>query len=98
MFCPKHSDDVQLEHCDAVCFLRNRVRFLDKHGNPGAPLQGQVLLYFGLRSLDFASQFGEKGVVFCLLRAGAASDWFLGRMMPEGSIRAILLDTGFSPS
>ena len=32
---------------DALCFVRGRVKFLDPEGRPGAPLQGQVVFYFG---------------------------------------------------
>ena len=31
----------------AVFFPKGRIRFLDPEGNPGAPLQGQLLCYFG---------------------------------------------------
>jgi len=31
----------------AVCFIAGRVRFLDPSGAPGAPLQGQMLVYIG---------------------------------------------------
>lgn len=31
----------------ALCFTDKRIRFLDPNGNPGAPLQGQAILYFG---------------------------------------------------
>lgn len=36
-----------LSACSAVCFPQSRVRFLDPCGKLGAPLQGQMLLYFG---------------------------------------------------
>ena len=47
----------------AVCFPRGRVRFLDPEGNPGAPLQGQAVLYFGERRDVFAEEFGQFGAV-----------------------------------
>lgn len=36
-----------LSACSAVCFPQSRVRFLAPYGKLGAPLQGQMLLYFG---------------------------------------------------
>ena len=52
------------EACVAVCFLRGRVKFIDKEGNPGgAPLQGQAVLYFGEHIGEFASEFMELGRV-----------------------------------
>lgn len=51
--------------CSAACFLRGRVRFLDPAGNPGAPLQGQALLYFGPHADSFAQQFQQFGVSLC---------------------------------
>lgn len=48
----------------AVCFPSGRVRFLDADGNPGAPLQGQAVVYFGPNQTDFARQFKLFGVVF----------------------------------
>lgn len=54
-----------LKHAAAVCFIGGRVRFLDKDGNrANAPLQGQVLLYFGPSSLDFEVECRELGSVF----------------------------------
>lgn len=50
------------EHAAAICFPRGRVRFLDPEGNPGAPLQGQAVLYFGPRAVAFRSRFADFGV------------------------------------
>jgi len=52
-----------LEHCQAVCFIKGRVRFLDEEGNPGHPLQGQMALYFGGNYISFESIFSNFGVV-----------------------------------
>ena len=53
-----------LNACDAVCFLSQRVKFIDKAGNPtGAPLQGQAVLYMGNKIKEFVNQFSIAGVV-----------------------------------
>jgi hypothetical protein len=46
---------------DAVCFPSSRVRFLDPDGNPGAPLQGQAILYAGDNPSLFCSVFSSIG-------------------------------------
>jgi hypothetical protein len=56
-----------LSACSAVCFPRGRVRFLDPSGRPGAPLQGQMVLYFGDNVSVFIASFKEFGV--CLANA-----------------------------
>lgn len=48
----------------AVCFPRSRVRFLDPDGNPGAPLQGQAIIYMGACAEQFAAAFAGFGAVF----------------------------------
>jgi ParB family chromosome partitioning protein len=48
---------------DAVCFPVGRVRFLDPDGNPGAPLQGQSVVYFGPNVAGFNDAFSAFGVV-----------------------------------
>jgi len=45
----------------AVVFTEKRVRFLDPEGNPGAPLQGQAILYFGDNEDGFISNFSTFG-------------------------------------
>lgn len=45
----------------AVVFPRSRVRFLDPNGEPGAPLQGQTIIYFGDRPGAFLDEFGRFG-------------------------------------
>ena len=52
-----------LSAASAVCFPRSRVRFLDPYGNPGAPLQGQAVIYMGDRPKAFCSAFAEQGAV-----------------------------------
>ena len=53
-----------LNHCKAVCFIKGRVRFIDKNGKEsGAPLQGQTILYFGYNTEKFGSIFSQFGVV-----------------------------------
>lgn len=47
----------------AICFPRGRIRFIDPEGNPGAPLQGQAVLYLGDSASAFASAFDEFGFV-----------------------------------
>jgi ParB family chromosome partitioning protein len=48
----------------AICFPKSRVRFLDPQGNPGAPLQGQAILYFGMNPAKFAEEFNHYGATF----------------------------------
>ena len=45
----------------AVCFPTGRVRFLDPEGNPGAPLQGQAVVYVGDEPEKFMEAFREFG-------------------------------------
>jgi len=52
-----------MEKATAVAFIKGRVRFLDPEGNPGAPLQGQCLLYFGEKIKDFYQQFERFGII-----------------------------------
>lgn len=47
----------------AVFFPRSRVRFLDPQGMPGAPLQGQALVYVGDRWREFEQEFSGEGIV-----------------------------------
>lgn len=51
------------EACSALCFPRSRVRFLDPEGNPGAPLQGQAVIYCGPNVGAFSREFETFGVV-----------------------------------
>ena len=52
-----------MEVASAICFPRGRVRFIDKEGNPGAPLQGQAVLYLGENADKFASEFADMGKI-----------------------------------
>lgn len=51
------------QESDMICFPSGRVRFVDEEGNPGAPLQGQAVLYFGKQLDLFAINFETFG--FC---------------------------------
>lgn len=54
-----------LASCDSVCFLSGRVKFMDTAGKAnGAPLQGQMVVYFGDNRASFAQAFEKLGVVF----------------------------------
>ena len=46
----------------AMCFVKTRVKFTDKYGDPGAPLQGQVILYIGDYIKEFYNEFKKYGV------------------------------------
>jgi len=48
----------------AVCFPKSRIKFLDPQGKPGAPLQGQAIIYFGDRSESFREEFSTYGATF----------------------------------
>jgi len=51
--------------CSTVCFPAGRIKFLDKNNEPlGAPLQGQMILYFGDKAKLFIKQFSQFGVCF----------------------------------
>ena len=52
-----------LSEASAVCFILGRIKFLDPAGNLGAPLQGQVVLYFGKNCGIFNKSFSSFGVV-----------------------------------
>ena len=53
--------------CSAICFPKSRIKFLDPEGNPGAPLQGQAVIYFGPNVQPFIAEFSVFG---CVLRYG----------------------------
>lgn len=53
-----------MNHCKAICFIKGRVKFIDKEGKmSGAPLQGQTMLYFGDDPIRFGEIFRPFGVV-----------------------------------
>lgn len=63
----------------AICFLRGRVKFLDKTGKPAnTPVQGQAILYIGSDVEHFRSRFSGLGVVVLpvreVLEAGTMCD------------------------
>jgi ParB family chromosome partitioning protein len=47
----------------AACFPAGRIRFLDPEGKPGAPLQGQAVLFFGAHTEEFCASFSSLGLV-----------------------------------
>ena len=52
-----------LEAASAVCLPKSRIKFLDPQGNPGAPLQGQAILYMGANVETFQEAFQQEGAV-----------------------------------
>ena len=46
-----------------VCFPSSRIRFLSPEGKPGAPLQGQAILYLGNNYQGFADAFAGFGTI-----------------------------------
>lgn len=63
----------------AVCFVRGRVKFLDRTGKPAnTPVQGQAVLYVGPNVEHFRSRFSAFGLVVIpvreVLEAGTLHD------------------------
>lgn len=52
----------------AICFPSSRVKFLDQNGKPGAPLQGQAVLYFGKNRKQFSMAHNLIGFVCHVVR------------------------------
>lgn len=53
-----------IENATLICFLKSRVKFIDKNGEPsGAPLQGQAVIYYGKRKQAFIKNFTDKGFI-----------------------------------
>jgi len=46
-----------------ICFPRTRVKFWKPDGETGAPLQGQAILYFGTKKINFIAAFRSFGFV-----------------------------------
>lgn len=54
----------------AVCFLRGRVKFLDKTGKPAnTPVQGQAIVYVGTNVEQFRQSFSAFGIVVVPVRS-----------------------------
>jgi ParB family chromosome partitioning protein len=49
--------------CQAICFTRGRIGFLDSRGNAAAPTQGQAFFYYGLDVEAFRARFTEIGAL-----------------------------------
>lgn len=52
-----------ISNCNVCCFIKGRVKFIDANGKPGAPLQGQVVLYFGKDEKNFKEYFSKYGLI-----------------------------------
>lgn len=53
-------------NCDAICFVKGRIKFLDINGMAtGSSLQGQIIAYFGSNRELFCNIFKEFGT--CLI-------------------------------
>ena len=68
----------------AVCFNKARIKFLDPNGKPGAPLQGQVVLYFGTSIQRFLDEFAQHGE--CVVKAPPAPSPRLQQITLEAEI------------
>jgi ParB family chromosome partitioning protein len=56
----------------AICFLRGRVKFLDKSGKPSnTPVQGQAVLYIGCDVAKFCEAFAGMGLIVMVCRQEA---------------------------
>lgn len=49
--------------CDAICFTRGRIGFVNPEGKKAAPTQGQAFFYFGEQTGKFAAVFAKYGFV-----------------------------------
>ena len=49
--------------CAALCFTRGRIAFLDRHGEPASPTQGQAFFYFGNKPQVFRKHFELVGLL-----------------------------------
>lgn len=56
-----------IANCDCICLLNGRIKYLDENGDrSNAPLQGQVVLYFGEDISSFIKEFSNIGI--CMIR------------------------------
>ncbi len=52
-----------LFECQAVCFINGRIKYIDKNGEASrAPLQGQMVTYFGGKINEFINEFKIHGI------------------------------------
>lgn len=52
-----------MQKCNAICFIKGRLKFIDKNGQAsGAPLQGQIVIYFGNNVDGFKNEFKKHGL------------------------------------
>ena len=58
----------------AICFPLGHVRFLDPDGNPGAPLQGQAIIYCGTEWGQFCEEFDGLGLTALVSRPWGVSE------------------------
>lgn len=55
--------------CNAICFLKGRVKYLDYTGSPAnTPLQGQAILYFGKNKEEFFNNFYVLGICLTTMK------------------------------
>lgn len=54
-----------LEYATAICFIAGRLKYVNADGEAkGKPLQGQVVLYFGIDTDAFKQTFGAFGAIW----------------------------------
>src|SRR3990167_611347 len=50
--------------CSVMCLIMGRIKFLDETGTQAnTPLQGQIILYFGVNSEQFCASFQQFGLI-----------------------------------
>lgn len=58
-----------LSVADAVCFPSSRICFIRPNGSKkGTPLQGQMIVYMGTRTKEFAANFDKFGICLPIAR------------------------------
>ena len=50
------------EISNVICFINKRIKFIDKNGIEGKPLQGQAVLYKGKNGKKFIENFRRYGL------------------------------------